>query len=206
MVQAPTQTNPNAKYEALTDIMLKETPERTQALDDRLTIAWANHIQANTADNGKGLGEAMYTAADNYVRQELYGITGALPGNANLGTQLDAIIAQTIGVTRSQLVDTYKDKKVVHVGDIEGVTDTCKKAMGKSLQGIQATRLKDLGKDDFEAFKSYVLGLAEEVGATNLKADKMPTLHAAIEEYMQMMPLLAQYRGLKKAAAERTYE
>ncbi|MSR85926.1 hypothetical protein EXS74_00855 [Candidatus Woesearchaeota archaeon] len=197
----PAPADPHKKFKDITDVMLVETQDRAQALETRLTLAWADQYRTNPTDHGKGMGEALYNAGAKYVREELYGLTSPLGGNANLATQVDAIIAQTLGVSKTQLVDTYKDQKVVNAGDIESVVKATGQGLGKAMQGIQAQRLRDLGESDKDAFVDYVLALGAEVGATKLKKENMPTLHEAIEQYAGLMPLVAQYRGIKKSAA-----
>lgn len=197
---APAAADPHKKFRDITDVMLVEAQDRSRALDDVLTLAWAEQFKTNPADHGKGMGEKLYDAGARYIKEELYGLKGALGGNANLATQVDAIIAQTLGVTKVQLIDTYKGEKVVHAGDIDSVKKAMSQGLGKSMQGIQAQRLRSLGESDKDAFVDYVLALGTEVGAKNLKKDQMPTLSAAIEQYAGLMPLVAQYRGLRKSA------
>ena len=201
MTQAtPAPADPHKKFSDITDIILVEAQNRAKGLEDALTLAWADTFKANPADHGKDMGAKLYDAGAKYVREELYGLTGPLGGNANLATQVDAILAQTLGVSKVQLVDTYKDEKVVHAGDIEGIVKATTQGLGKAMQGIQAQKLKSLDASDKDAFVDYVLALGAEVGAKNLKKDKMPTLNAAIEQYLGLMPLVAQYKGLRKSA------
>ena len=74
------------------------------------------------------------------------------------------------------------------------------KSLIKALQGIQAIRLGNLGDEDFEPFRDYVLALGQEIGVDKLTKEQMPTLHAAIQKYSQIMPLVENYRGIRKAA------
>ena len=196
----PAAADPHKKFKDITDIMLVEAQDQTRGLEDALTLAWAETFKANPADNGKNMGEALYNAGAKYVREQVYGLTDTLGGNANLAAQVDAILAQTLGVSRVQLIDTYKDKKVAHSGDIEGVIKATGEGLGKAMQGIQAQRLRNLGANDKDAFVDYVLALGSEVGVKNLTKDQMPTLTVAIEKYAKLMPLVEQYRGIRKAA------
>jgi len=199
MVATQTQTQPDEKFEGLTKLVLKEAPAHAAALEDCMTFAWADHVRANKDDNGKGLGAAMYDAADKYVREELYGITGALPGNDKFQAQAGRIFGETIGLTKAQLSDTYKDRKTVHRAELQNLAEITNKSMAKSMQGILGIKLGELGDTDLDAFKAYVLNQANSVGAKNVTAEKMPTLHAATKEYLGLLPLISQYRGLKKA-------
>ena len=203
MTQAtPAPADPHKKFSDITDIILVEAQNRAKGLEDALTLAWADTFKANPADHGKDMGAKLYDAGAKYIREELYGLTSSLGGNANLATQVDAIIAQTLGVSKTQLVDAYKDQKVVHAGDIESVVKAMREGLGKAMRGIQAQKLRSLGESDKDAFVDYVLALGAEISATKLKKDHMPTLTAAIQQYTKLMPLVAQYRGVKKSAED----
>ena len=196
--EQPTE-NQYKKYEDITDVMLVEAPERVQTLEDRLTLAWADHVKANPEDHGKGMGDALYDAASKYIKEDMYGIKGPV-GNANLEAEIDGKVKQIIVFSRANLVDALKDMKVVHSSNIKNLMEKSGKSLIKALQGIQAIRLGNLGDEDFEPFRDYVLALGQEIGVDKLTKEQMPTLHAAIQKYSQIMPLVENYRGIRKAA------
>lgn len=145
----PAPADPHKKFkEDITDLMTVEAPRRIQEIGDCTMLAWAEQYKTNPADHGKDMGEKIYDAGAKYVREGLYGLTGPLGGNANLATQLDAIIAQTLGVSKTELIDHYKDEKVVHADDVQTIVKAMSKGLVKSMQGIQAQRLRNLGTSD----------------------------------------------------------
>lgn len=204
MVNTNTNTaaaDPHQKFKDITDLMLVKAQERGASLQDRLTFAWADHVRKteNTDNHGKGLGEAMYTSARDYIVKDMYGITGDLPGNEEFKTEVENIISTTMGLEKNELAKVYSDKKVVHVGDLDQIVEISQKAMGKKMNQIQVGRLKALPETDLDAFKAY---LAAQAGEMKVSFDpaKVPTMSAAINQYMQMFPLMAQYRGLGEKA------
>ena len=193
--------DPHKRYKDITDLVLKTGPERAATLQDRILFAWADHVRKpeNKDDHGKGLGDAMYGAASNYVKTEFYGLTGDLPGNEDFKTEVDGIIATTLGIDKPSLNAALKDKKNVHAGELDELVELTTKAMQKKIGQIQIGRLKALPETDLDAFKAY---MKEEADAMKVEFDpaKAPTMDAAIKAYLGMVPLIAQYRGLGERA------
>jgi len=197
----PAPADPHQKFKDITDLMLKVAPERGASLQDRITFAWADHVRKpeNKDKNGKGLGEAIYAGAREYILKDMYGITGDLPGNEDFKTEMENVISTTMGLEKDALVATYKDKDTVHAGDLDQIVEISGKAMSKKMGQIQVGRLKALPESDLDAFKAYLTAQAGEMKAP-FDPTKVPTMHAAIKQYMQMVPLIGQYRGLGERA------
>jgi len=203
MTEPKAEENQYKKYEDITDIVLKTAPEKVSGLEDALMVAWAQHVQANAEDQGKDLGDKLYEAAEKYVLKEVYGIEkiDSLPGNDAFKTRVKRIVKETIGIKKTSLVDALKERKKVHAEDVRGITRKMAETVAETYQGIQADALGDLGTDDFKPFRKYVIEIGKEL-SVELKEEKMPRLSSAIEEYERLMPLLEQYRKIKKAAKE----
>ncbi|MBI5797407.1 hypothetical protein HZA98_00700 [Candidatus Woesearchaeota archaeon] len=205
MAQTQTpQVNPNKKFDDITALLLEKTPERAGTLRDRMTFAWADHVRdaKNKDAHGKGLADAMYGAGSKYIKEEVYGLTGDLQGNDDFKAAVDAdILAPTLGFNKAELDKAYAKEKVVHAGDLDHIMETSAKAMQERMQRIQISRLQALPESDFEAFKDYLSMQAGNVGIKDFDKAKVPTMDAAIKQYMKMMPLLANYKNAGKAAS-----
>lgn len=199
--QTPAPADPHKKFRDLSDLVLKTGPERAQSLQDRILFSWADHVRKPENENtqGKGLGDAIYRAASEYVRTEVYGLTGDLPGNADFKTEVEGLIEAATGLNRKQLDSAYKDKTQVHASALDQVIEISRESMGKKMNQIMGRRLQDLPDSDLEAFKAYLKAEADTM-KIQFDAAKVPTMNAAREQYGQMIPLIAQYRGLGERA------
>ena len=197
--QTQASTPDHAKYEALTGKITKDLQTRTNGLEDAIVKAWATHTDANKTDQGKGLGDALYTAARKYVLEEVYGIKGPLPGNDDLQTQVEAMISSTIGFKKADLADVYNDKKEVHFGHIGQIREKAKESISNAVQGIHQQKLNDLGEDDKDSFRGYVKNLASTIGVI-LKDEKLLTMHQLKQTYMTILPMYVEAQQQKEKA------
>lgn len=207
MVNAPIQPD-YSKYEAITKAAHpREVSRFALGLDDVLAREWAKHTEAHPTEQGKGLGDALYNAADTYVRNQIY-------GNETLTNQrakrvLDSAIQEAIGLTRTELIDTYKDQKEVHFKATEKHREKMSEAITGSLNQDLERQLNDLKETDLDSFRDYIISLADKCGL-KIKKEQMPRLSTAKEMYgkivlpryndylMQQESLEAQNKSLEK--------
>ena len=186
MAQTPQPTAQDyKKYEAMTDILAKDTQEYMAGLEDAVVRAWASHTGSVAADKnqGDGLADKLYASADDFIRTQFYG--GEKPTNVRAQRLLDDSIQSMIGFTAESLSSHYKDKKVVHYAEVAPIADQMKESIGKESQKDLGRALGQLKEADFEPFRGYVLKLADELGLSDIKKESMPRLSEVKDVYQK---------------------
>ena len=207
MAQTAQPTAPNyTKYEAMTDILAKDTQGYMAGLEDAVVRAWASHTGSVPANQnqGDGLADKIYNSADDFIRKEFYG--GETPKNVRAQRLLEESIQSMIGFTAESLSGHYKGKKVVHYAEVAPIADQMKESIGKESQKDLGRALGQLKEADFEPFKGYVLKLAGELGLTDIKKDQMPRLSEVIDVYQKriIQSYLERQESIKREEARKS--
>ena len=173
------------KYEAMTNILAKDTQEHMAGLEDAVVRAWASHTGSIAVDKNQsdGLADKLYASADDFIRTQFYG--GEKPTNVRAQRLLDDSIQSMIGFTAEGLSRHYGDKKVVHYAEVASIVEKMKESIGKESQKDLGRALGQLKEVDFEPFRDYVLKLAGELGLSDIKKDQMPRLSEVIDVYQK---------------------
>jgi len=173
------------KYEAMTDILAKDTQGYMADLEDAVVRAWASHTCSVAVDKnqGDGLADKIYDSADDFIRKEFYG--GEKPTDVRAKRLLEESIQSMIGFTTESLSGYYKDKRVVHYAEVASIVEKMKESIGKESQKDLGRALGQLKEVDFEPFRDYVLKLAGELGLSDIKKDQMPRLSEVIDVYQK---------------------
>jgi len=194
------------KYEAMTNILAKDTQEHMAGLEDAVVRAWASHTGSIAVDKNQsdGLADKLYASADDFIRTQFYG--GETPKNERAKRLLDDSIQSMIGFTAEGLSRHYGDKKVVHYAEIaRDIADKMKEKIGEESQKDLGRALGQLKEADFEPFRNYVLKLADELGLTDIKKDNMPRLSEVIDVYQRriIQSYLERQEAIKREEARK---
>jgi len=194
----PTQPD-YTKYQSITDILTKDPQKYIPGLEDAIVRAWSEHTKGVATDKnqGDGLADAIYGAAEKYVRDQFYG--GEISNNARVKRLLEDEIQRTVGFTAEQLSGFYTGKKEVHLTEVVQFVEKAKEAIGEQLKTDYERSLRRLEEADFEPFRDYVLKLATEAGLTDITKDSMPRLSEVIKVYNEdVQPEYARYLQTKE--------
>jgi hypothetical protein len=171
------------KYESITSILGKDAQEHLLGLEDAVTRAWVDHTKGTPTDKnqGEGLADKIYNAADDYIRKQFYGDTK--PQNERAARLLNENIQELIGYTADGLSKMFDDKKVVHIAEMSQLVKLTQEKLQEELKKDYGRALNQLKEADFEPFRDYVLKLASEVGLSSVTKDSMARLSEVIKVY-----------------------
>ncbi|MBS3162468.1 hypothetical protein J4467_00950 [Candidatus Woesearchaeota archaeon] len=175
-------TAPNyTKYTTIEDIIFDRQEKHVRGLENALVIAYGSHLsQVPEAGNqGDGLIEKLYNAADVYIREKHMG--GKMPEDPDQRRIIESTIQKMIGFDPSD--ERYKGKKSIDFQEIAPLIGRTKKGYGEFFEEQFQNAVQLIPESEFELFRGYVLKRAQELGL-DIKKDDLPRMSWLKNVYM----------------------
>lgn len=161
-----------SKYEAITNMIVKDVHEGLNELERKLLYTFVDHTRANPGKEGAGLGEKIYDTAKDYVQEKFHiGKASEKNGEAIINRWMRGMFGQEI--SRENLEGQLKSIKEVPVGFMNEVYGKIAEGVKGAVKELVEMRVDDALEEDPETFKAYVLELGKRMGRNRPTKDDL---------------------------------
>ncbi|MBI5872492.1 hypothetical protein HZB88_05435 [archaeon] len=177
--------------------------KEVEGLDKELEKAKAESFESklegkikDILDKKPNLGSKIYEAANKYVREKIYGLTGDIGGNEEFKNEVNALVIGYLGMTKSQIEDMFR--KEVKLADVENIKGKISEASGKKLMTIGSLKLDQIPDERLEDYKQFIIGYAKKNYNIKIKPEELTT-KTKMNEYFQKLVLNPSSEELRKS-------